>query len=79
MTNKEFIITHKLQLMHKLSEAKYIRKALKKANKNYVLEHEEVRNGNFVCFDIWCPTTTFALAYCNLGKLIEIEFQSIDK
>jgi|JI10StandDraft_1071094.scaffolds.fasta_scaffold402645_3 hypothetical protein len=74
MNNKEFLKYYPLELSLPTTEAKALRKVIKKANESHVLDVREelgVKVGNlqYYNFYITCPMTTFASAYFNFGLL----------
>lgn len=74
MSNKSFIENHPLELCLPSKESKALRKILKEANQNYVLECKETLGVKpdgvqYYNFEIHCPTTSFANAYWHFGLL----------
>lgn len=74
MNNKEFLKYYPLELSLPTTEAKSLRKVIKKANKSHVLDVREelgikVGNLQYYNFYITCPMTTFASAYFHFGLL----------
>lgn len=74
MNNKEFLKYYPLELSLPTTEAKALRKVIKKANESHVLDVREeigikVGNLQYYSFYITCPMTTFASAYFHFGLL----------